>query len=93
MKISIKLAVLAALFASSFAVNGSIKQKLGETARKNLAEVGADANADQSMSCGLPAISAPNLTFCPGSTGAPPPPVSGSGTSTVFDSVVTAQQG
>jgi len=98
MKRAFKVTVLSALVLGSMALNGSIKQKLSEQGRKNLAEVAVesqvDADVDQSM-CGLPMITPPSLTFCnqQNTTPAGAPPVSGSGTSTSFNSVTSAQQG
>ena len=82
MRTSIKLAVIAALFVGTFAINNSIKKKLIESANKNLVEV--DSEVQQMCDCSMPTLSAPSLSFCPGSAGAPPPVGQGAGSSTVF---------
>lgn len=68
---TISLLVLSALLYSSMAVNGSIKNKLGQVARTNLAEL----ESEQTMNCTLDTLAAPSLAFCECnlSTGAPAP--------------------
>lgn len=62
-----KYIVLAALFACSFAVNGSIKQRLGQVGRNQLAQTSAELEAQQ---LGPLTLDCP----CPNLTASLPPP-------------------
>jgi len=80
--------VIAALFYGATAINGPIKNKLGEVARKNLAEV------DQATDCVLGDLPPVDLDFCDCDigTGVLPPP-GGAIDVSVFNAAILASQG
>lgn len=78
MRKATSLLVISCLLSYSMAVTGSIKNRLGEISRTNLAEV-------EASNCTLEALAAPSLAFCDCNLSQGALPISGSAQFNTFN--------